>query len=294
MRNFYPVVKKSNPKQSKRNDIPATIVMDELKILTWNVWFETSVKFSTRMRHILKTTVNIFPDIACYQEVIPEFAAMVRSDPVITEHYQVSPFNASSYGVLTIVKNIHRPVFEIFELPTEMDRELLRTTCIINGNKFVVGNVHLESLNYQKVRERQLEICNDMLSEFEMAALVGDFNFCSERNFDDIADRPLHNECLSRTISDFVDTWPFLAQRGGVSVLPSIGLAPPRPLPSRTLIDTIDPPDAMSTPDKGSLRRRAQVDIDGCTFDSTVNGMLTKYERMRYDRIMVKLGACVI
>lgn len=293
--------------KTKKEPEVAALVFQELKVMTWNVWF-LQIHYNTRMQYILDTTLNILPDVVCFQEVLPDFAAMIHSNAVVKEHYEVSPFNITTYGVLTLVKSVHKPMFETFEFPTNMGRELLRALCTVNGKRFVVGNVHLESLNSQSTRAKQLKVCNQHLSGFDSALLVGDFNFCSERNYYDIVGIPLDNQALAAHIPSFTDTWPLLASRGQISTIPGNGIRP------RQEIDTSDvPPIAAgegsggygtptktsvgcSTPVKGSntsdttSSQRCNIDKKGYTFDSEVNPMIGKFERMRYDRIMAKLG----
>jgi hypothetical protein len=295
MKKFFPIFSKTVKKEVISIDSNAPTIQ-ELKVMTWNVWF-ADIMFSARMQYILDTTLNILPDVACYQEVLPEFVAIINSHPIIAEHYQVSPFDSSSYGVLTIVKSIHKPVFETFEFPSKMGRELLRTTCSINGASFVIGNVHLESLSSQSVRAKQLKVCNSELSKFASAVLVGDFNFCSEKNFHDIAGIPLDNEALGACIPSFVDTWPMLASKGEVSIIPGNGLAAPRLIvdgaeQEGNRAQAQDQDQGVSTPTKQAPSTATQhpVDRQGFTFDSDANPMITKHERMRYDRVMAKLG----
>jgi endonuclease/exonuclease/phosphatase family metal-dependent hydrolase len=87
-----------------------------------------------------------------------------------------------------------------------MDRHLLTARCIIGvPNQYInIGNVHLESLNNARTREEQLGICDTILPSGK-SILVGDFNFCSERNYD--GSLPLENDCLSRTMPSYEDLW---------------------------------------------------------------------------------------
>ena len=89
---------------------------------------------------------------------------------------------------------------------SEMGRHLLTARCAIGDQKhcITVGNVHLESLNNAKIREAQLAVSDRALPTGE-SILVGDFNFCSERNYD--GSLPLENDCLSRVLPSHEDLW---------------------------------------------------------------------------------------
>lgn len=39
----------------------------ELKIITWNVWFDEA-EYRRRMENILEITLSLNPDIACFQD----------------------------------------------------------------------------------------------------------------------------------------------------------------------------------------------------------------------------------
>ena len=91
---------------------------------------------------------------------------------------------------------------------SNMGRHLLAMSCEIDGKgksrNVNVGCVHLESLNYAKIRKEQLRACNSLLPPGR-SILVGDFNFCSERNYD--GSLPLENDCLSDVIPSYQDVW---------------------------------------------------------------------------------------
>jgi len=117
----------------------------------------------------------------------------------------------------------------------------------------VVGTVHLESLNYPAVRAKQLHACAAVLKG-PYAVLIGDLNFCSFWNFDEMRSSNggkaasagkarLENAVLAEALPDFKDAWSIVE--------------PGRP---------------------------------GFTFDSTRNAMLRSYEQMRYDRVLVGPG----
>jgi endonuclease/exonuclease/phosphatase family metal-dependent hydrolase len=249
--------------------------LTELSVLTWNVWFDR-VEYRRRMEHILLVTLEKRPDVACFQEVLQEFADMVSGHPLVRELYHVSPFASPSYGVLTMVKKIHNAKFSFVDFPTSMGRELLKASFEKDQHRVEVGNVHLESLSSERTRAEQLRICAKELGRAPLSLLVGDFNFCSERNFRQIPGAPLENEVLKATLPDFVDLWKHIAR------------------PSEAATKGPDENEEQandSTPKKGTGRRVSlESALQGYTFDSLANPMITHEERMRYDRIMVKLG----
>jgi endonuclease/exonuclease/phosphatase family metal-dependent hydrolase len=246
--------------------------LTDLTILTWNVWFD-DLEYRRRMDHILNLTLENRPDVACFQEVLQEFADMIFQHPVVKDLYHISPFTTGGYGVLTMVKKEYNPQFSFVNFPSRMGRELLKATFEKDQHQIVVGNVHLESLANQPTRAEQLRICGKELKNAQLPFLVGDFNFCSERNFINIEGKPLENEILTTTLPEFEDLWK----------LQIVCTSSPDPNPNSG-----DENERVSTPTKGSsLRSESAL---GYTFDSQANPMILQEERMRYDRIMAKLG----
>jgi len=69
--------------------------------------------------------------------------------------------------------------------------------------------VHLESLNFAPQRKYQIKECAKELERYERSSdtmLMGDFNFCSYRNFDKYS-KPLENDNLKNHIPQYVDLW---------------------------------------------------------------------------------------
>jgi exonuclease III len=171
--------------------------LQQLKIVTWNVWFE---EFEQRLRYdeILNICNMQQPDVICFQEVTTSFLDQLRHWDIL-RYYNVSDdFTGASighYGVLTLVKKDYLPEFAFYSFPTGMGRRFLVTKVSLpsstpsaspfdpsNRQNIYVGNVHLESLEYHHIREQQLAICSEILSQFPYYFLCGDFNFCSYRN----------------------------------------------------------------------------------------------------------------
>lgn len=198
-----------------------------LNILTYNVWFEKHVQFEARARAVFDIVDRSEPDVVCLQEVLPEFVDLILhwlSESGNLREYQLSGDRESvrPYGVLMLVRAHLRPQFEFHQLPTGMARRLLTarlevlvqrqgpTALISTHTPIVVGTVHLESLNSHPQRERQMEIARRVLEACARdSVLVGDFNFCSYRNFDE-RKTPLENDSLARRMPNHVDLWPLL------------------------------------------------------------------------------------
>jgi endonuclease/exonuclease/phosphatase family metal-dependent hydrolase len=235
----------------------SNITRKELSIMTWNVWFE-DVEYEKRMNGIILTILEKRPDVACFQEVLPEFVKMISFQTELMRIYQVSPFESSSYDLLTIVKKEYHPEFQSIPFPSRMGRRLLKTILNVKNYQIVVGNVHLESLAFHPTRVDQLGICAEQLRKYSTAFLVGDFNFCSERNFVETPGQPLENDALTSIFPDYDDLWK-----------------------SEKVTRVID----------GVGNKKTSIDIaTGFTFNSAANHMIGKEEMMRYDRVLAKLG----
>lgn len=150
----------------------------------------------------------------CFQEVTKTFVDVARAIPWITAEYlssdpELDGSTINSYGTLTLAKRNLFPTFERTDFPSYMGRDLLIARISLEeGCEVHVGNVHLESLDSQFIREKQLLVCSEKLP-VGRSVLCGDFNFCSERNFIDDG-RPLNNDCLSRIIPRYTDLWSTL------------------------------------------------------------------------------------
>lgn len=185
----------------------------KLRLVTWNVWF-APYEMSLRASAMINILQKVNPDVICLQEVTCNFLEQISRSQWITDKYFCSDptYDGSTikkygYGCAILCKRHLSPSFSFVKFDnTEMGRHLITARCAIGDeNQFVTfGNVHLESLDNAKTREAQLDVSNSLLPTGE-SILVGDFNFCSERNYD--ASLPLENDCLSRTIPSYEDLW---------------------------------------------------------------------------------------
>lgn len=238
-------------------------VTAELQVFTWNVWFK-DYAFEYRMENILKTVLDLQPDVVCFQEVIPLFANMIHDNIHIQGIYVMSPFDMDvNYGTISLAKMKLNSNFSVMDFPSHQGRNLLLTTFVVNGQSIAVGNAHLESLNNHNVREAQLKISYSALEKFDISFLVGDFNFDSDMNFgstaDDHVNEELENNSLQKYMHNFIDIWPHI-----------------HPCPSSPLISS----------------ESVNSECKGYSYDSSTNGNIAhKRERMRYDRVLIKASS---
>ena len=238
-------------------EISHDISVTTISVMTWNVWFSADF-FAERMKHIIDTVLELEPDVANFQEVLGPFHKMMRENEVLMEKYEISD-PGHSYYVATLTKRSLQPKFSITTLPTSMGRELLVSSFVIDGESIGVGNVHLESLKNHPLREEQLTASRSALAVHSASVLVGDFNFCSEKNFV-LGSAPLENDSLQSHLAGYIDVWP--------------AVHPPPPVPSQG--EKAEDTDARAA--------------HGYTFDSERNGNLElkrRREVARYDRVML-------
>jgi len=150
----------------------------ELKTVTYNVWLKAH-NFTDRCEAISTLLESLEADIICLQEVTHAFLDKLLLQAWVKKYYiSNTTFPKESYGVMILSKIPCK--FYTVELPTEMDRLLLMAEMMIHGKKAVFETVHLESLKPEdnsSFRKRQLQICYEVNKEYEIAVLMGDFNF---------------------------------------------------------------------------------------------------------------------
>lgn len=249
----------------------------------YDTYLEQSATHITGQEALLALLESLEPDVICLQEVTPEFLSrLAASPPAWLAAYVVGTAawaeRGGSYGTLTIARAVLKPSFSTIALPTYMGRDLL-VVCLElpGGSSGIIGNVHLESLSNAAVRSKQLAVCARYLAGFatSLTLLCGDFNFCSWCNYSELPQSPLSA----------------VADGGGVRGAalahpPSLPLARPKRSPplENELLAAIFPGWVDSWQAVHPLEH-------GFTFDTVANAMLGghRYERMRYDRILVRL-----
>jgi len=256
-----PAVELSN----KSNAIPSrTPPSNSISVLTWNVWFGKREQ-SKRYNYLVSKVIELAPDVACFQEVTSPFRKALNSNPGIKEAYHVTDNPIYTYGVVSMVKKDIAPElsFEEVHLQTYMGRSLLVTKIPISGttgskkgdeantNYIRIGNVHLESLQNESLRRQQLDTSREYLSQDNEAAML-----VGDFNIDSTQnwgdwDRPQHST---------------------------------EPLENKVLAEIM--PHWIDT------WPYLKGDDPGITFDAATNdNVRNKKERMRYDRMMVKMDS---
>jgi len=239
---------------------------EELRILTYNVWFDQLYE-EERRDAIFHEIQSLSPHIVCLQEVLPEFIKALIQQTWAQENYYLSDATGdfvSPYGCC-ILSRMDVTNFSAWLLPTMMGRSCLIAEFQIDNNSFLCATVHLESLDSRNLRQKQLEVISSILKDSHTALLMGDFNMDSDINYSQLerrrsqaADlekdprdidypqlRPgeiLENDAVVKHFSNYEDVWKYL-----------------RP------------------------------DEDGYTFNSEINPMIhSSFEQMRYDRILFR------
>lgn len=183
-----------------------------LKLVSWNIWFD-QLEQNRRYKEILALMAHESPSVICFQEVLPSFISQLKAF-AFEYDYDISAKSeecVAPYGVLTLCKKELEAKFSVHQFPSHMSRKLLTAEVTIDqcsGTTVCIGNVHLESLDSQPLREAQLAICEQVLSCYSNAILCGDFNFCSYRNFS--GKGPLENMNLKKMMPAYIDIWPEL------------------------------------------------------------------------------------
>lgn len=178
--------------------------MPPLRLLSLNVCFEhTHLEDRTRALCLLLSR-NSWDVISLQEMTSPCYRRVVQT---CGGTYDVSPVDEAGYfTVMLCAKSLHAK-FSRVELTSRMGRDV--GICEIPGRSLVVMNVHLESEDYQDVREIQLRECAKLVQDGfarKNVLIVGDFNFPADRNYKKDT-KPLHNECLPRCLPGFVDAW---------------------------------------------------------------------------------------
>jgi hypothetical protein len=259
-------------------------------------------EFDLRMAGIIRCLKDLRPgvSVACLQEATPRLLALLRADSEISATFDLSADSPDlqggggggdmedameGYGVLTLTAKQLQCRFCAVSLPSDMGRQLLLAVPGGGAGALAVGNVHLESLDSHAVRERQLRECHAALLGFSSALLVGDFNFCSLRNFH-CGRGVLENDSLATCLPGFLDVWLQLHPPPGPLQEGQEEVAPCTPPPPASAPCTPPPRSSSSRGGGGGA-------AEGFTFDSARNGLLAhKHERMRYDRVMLRSLPC--
>jgi endonuclease/exonuclease/phosphatase family metal-dependent hydrolase len=165
---------------SKPNKLLSSI--DELKILTYNIWFE-SICMQQRMEAIGSIIEYEQPDIICLQEVTEDSLNLIHKSKWIQSYYMTQPSLAPYF---TLIFTRFQPLHS-FRLPfiSEMARDLLTFIISIPTSKGIeyltIATSHLESEYRRKAsRRHQLESAFKFLSFESQTTSTG--IFCGDMN----------------------------------------------------------------------------------------------------------------
>lgn len=206
---------KFNSKDSKFAYVPPpkeTFSIDQLSIVTYNVWFDG---YKKKERAVALMDLCKDKDIICLQEVTPSFLEDILKIDWVRNNYFISDVQARTvlpYGVL-ILSKIQPLKFTFHKMESKMARYFLLMHLNVNNENIEIGTVHLESLSNRDRRKAQLELISKTL-KCETSLFMGDFNFCSYRNWNK-SDTNLENDVLKQIIPDHKDIWAELKTEKG-------------------------------------------------------------------------------
>jgi len=238
----------------------------QITLVTYNVCFDPDF-FDQRCEHIFQLLQHHKVDIVCLQEVVPKFLDRLKKEVWIQQLYYLSNDQIDlslTYGCI-LLSTIQPIVLRRWELPTSMGRDCLEAEFLLNGQVFKVATIHLESLDFPQKRKEQLMYISQIL-QAPSVTILGDFNFDSEQNYSHLEYK---REAIRRGMP--IDT------------VESIPLPDNEPIENDTLKSLF--PEYKDVWVDCGLNEESDK---GYTFDSQKNRMIKGYERMRYDRILIK------
>ena len=234
--------------------------------------------FEERMNAVIQECLKCDADVVCLQEMTHWSKEIFEKHKALASNYEFSFDIQGRYGIGMLVrKGIRVEKFQVTNMRSYMGRNLLHCVVMKNSKRIHIATAHFESLSNAKLRREQLKTANEVASSYKKpwipsilssvkgcsaSILCGDFNFCSYRNYSGTG--PLENLVLKEVTPEFVDLWPALKRE-------------------KKSKKESDVDDGFSTPDKKKQREEL-----GYTFDSKTNTNIKKFERMRYDRIMLR------
>ena len=154
-----------------------------LACATFNTWFQGGEQ-ELRYGGLLNVLERSNTDVIVLQEVTMQLLETIMSANWVRGRYRFarSPFRADaipSHGTMLLSRLPFRYA-TLHPIPTHMGRSLLTVESRINGMKFVLATVHLESMkSHADTRGEQLRAIFEILEEAPNVILAGDFNFCS-------------------------------------------------------------------------------------------------------------------
>jgi len=267
---IFQFCKKTNSWVSiKRSKKEPGNVVSQITVVTYNVCFESDF-FDQRCEQIFQLLQCQKVDIVCLQEVVPNFLEKLKKEPWVQDYYYLSNDRIdptlSLYGSI-LLTTIPPKALRRWQLPSTMGRDCLEAEFIINNQTFSFATIHLESLDYPQKRKEQLISVSHILLSFPSAVILGDFNFDSSQDYSHLETKrdmirrgmpidQVESMLLSGELkeNDILKSHPNLSEYS--DVWSESGLVPPTE--------------------------------KGYTYDSEKNKMIRGYERVRYDRILLR------
>ena len=151
-----------------------------LRLLTWNVWFGLERPLR-RSQELLGIASRLRPDVMAFQEVTAPFLELLLSQPWLHRYDVSDPSGATLEGYGNVIMTRFPQVVRVVQpFESAMGRKLILVEGDVGRRRWAFGCVHLESYRESSAaRDGQLKQAMDRLDEYEHAALMGDFNFCS-------------------------------------------------------------------------------------------------------------------
>ncbi len=130
-----------NKKMNKKKEEEG---VKEVKILTYNVWFD-SFNREKRYQEILRLVEESHADVVCLQEVIPAFIQLFKQSKLLQYRYTSHEQPSESYRVMMLVHNRKYLNYRMEFLPFKnsvMDRGLLS----LHLPNLTISTAHFESI----------------------------------------------------------------------------------------------------------------------------------------------------
>ena len=166
---------------------------EELRLLSYNVWFNEGVRVAERMRAIGRIIAARNPHVVCLQEVTPNIMRLLAADRSWWDRYEVACSEpATLYFTLLLVAKGHlvaagsRQSFRNATARSRMGRDLAVARVRFRGKELAVATSHLESYEVQtkkshaKERTAQFREALEVLQKTpsgKNAIFVGDMNW---------------------------------------------------------------------------------------------------------------------
>ncbi|XP_050371584.1 uncharacterized protein LOC126789474 [Argentina anserina] len=183
-------VKVSDKKATVSESTDSGVVLNTLKVLTYNVWFREDLEMHKRMKAIGDLILQHCPDVICFQEVTPDIYDIFRQSnwwkmyqcSIPNQMEILQPYFCMQLSKLQVKAFSCRPFSY-----SAMGRELCVAEVEVQGGKhLVVGTSHLESpcpgppkwdQMYSKERVDQAKEALNFLKKNPNVIFCGDMNW---------------------------------------------------------------------------------------------------------------------